>query len=113
MMNGAPAAQTGVQPLKTANKIENGPIMKLGNPKHDKYGTRKLAKGGCSTLTCLFSMFSILLARISVLPVSPGGLQRVFSTSSKAGPNPISVKQAGRLTQMASGHQVAKKVPEI
>jgi hypothetical protein len=31
---------------KRPNKIENGPIMKLGNPKHDKYGTRKLAKGG-------------------------------------------------------------------
>ena len=70
MMNGAPAAQTGVQPLKTANKIENGPIMKLGNPKHDKYGTRKLAKGGyhAPLQSACFPCFSILVACIWALP---------------------------------------------
>jgi hypothetical protein len=70
MMNGAPAAQTGVQPLKTANKIENGPIMKLGNPKHDKYGTRKLAKGGyhAPLQSACFPCFSILVACRWALP---------------------------------------------
>jgi hypothetical protein len=46
---------------KRPNKIENGPIMKLGNPKHDKYGTRKLAKGGyhAPLQSACFQCFSI------------------------------------------------------
>jgi hypothetical protein len=40
-------SKAGLQMAKRRTiEIPNCWVMKLGNPKHDKYGTRKLAKGG-------------------------------------------------------------------
>jgi hypothetical protein len=54
--------------------------MKLGNPKHVKYGIRKLAKGGTMLhfKVLVFNVFQFELLVYGHFLVSPSGLRRVL-----------------------------------
>jgi hypothetical protein len=99
---------------KTDNWIANSAIIKIWNPRPQKHGTRKLAKGGyhAPLQSACFQCFSILLARTTAFPAIRNGLPAVLAASSKTVLIGRKHRQAGRLTQMAPWDRAAKKLLE-
>ncbi len=104
-------SKVGLQMAKRRTiEIPNCWVMKLGNPKHDKYGTRKLAKGGyhgplqSASLYCFQILVACIWALLGVTKRSPAGTRSEL----EKGPNRISARQGRRLRRTAFWDKGAK-----